>query len=228
MTAAPNDRAAASRLVAALPWRPSGAQADGRTTDPTRVVSSVLRAPGGAPWLRIPRICMSSAAPPTASCGTRSGPRPVGRHSVMCWPRPGFPASGAMWWTWHARAGWPGGSPVVEGLYVLVALDDQPPRLLLRSSSDGTWSQQPGAFFPTARKVAGRTLTTLSSPFRNEIHLAAVTDDGHLSAPSTTSRRPNRYCPTTSSSPQARSETCERPHCPRSWRPGYPAYCCWP
>jgi hypothetical protein len=73
-----------------------------------------------------------------------------------------------------------GGSPVVEGLYVLVALDDQPPRLLLRSSNDGTWSQQPGAFFPTARKVAAGTLTTLSSPLRNEIHLAAVTDDGHL------------------------------------------------
>jgi hypothetical protein len=35
---------------------------------------------------------------------------------------------------------------VVEGLYVLVALDNQPPRLLLRSSNDGTWSQQPGAF----------------------------------------------------------------------------------
>jgi len=69
---------------------------------------------------------------------------------------------------------------VVEGLYVLVALDNQPPRLLLRSSNDGSWSQQPGAFFPTARKVAAGTLTTLSNPIRNELHMAAVTDDGHL------------------------------------------------
>lgn len=70
--------------------------------------------------------------------------------------------------------------PVVEGLYVLLALDNQPPILLLRSSNDGTWSQQPGAFLPTSRKVAAGTLSTIDSPVRNEIHLAAVTDDGHL------------------------------------------------
>jgi hypothetical protein len=71
-------------------------------------------------------------------------------------------------------------SPVPQGLYVLVALDDQPPRLLLRSAGSGTWSQQPGAFFPTARKVAVGTLSTIEAPSRNEVHLAAVTDDGHL------------------------------------------------
>lgn len=71
-------------------------------------------------------------------------------------------------------------APVVEGLYVLLALDNQPPRLLLRSSNDGTWSQQPGAFLPTARRVAAGTLSTVDTPVRNELHLAAVTDDGHL------------------------------------------------
>jgi hypothetical protein len=71
-------------------------------------------------------------------------------------------------------------SPAVQGLYVLVALDDQPPRLLLRSAGSGAWSQQPGAFFPTARKVAVGTLSTIEAPSRNEVHLAAVTDDGHL------------------------------------------------
>lgn len=74
----------------------------------------------------------------------------------------------------------PTNSPVAQGLYVLVALDDQPPRLLLRSATNGSWSQQPGAFFPTARKVAVGTLSTIEAPSRNEIHLAAVTDDGHL------------------------------------------------
>jgi hypothetical protein len=69
---------------------------------------------------------------------------------------------------------------VFQGLYVLVALDNQPPRLLLRNSDNGSWSQQPGAFFPTARKVAAGTLTNLGGPNIDEIHLAAVTDDGHL------------------------------------------------
>jgi hypothetical protein len=72
----------------------------------------------------------------------------------------------------------------VEGLYVLVAFDNEPPRLLLRSSNDGTWSQQPGAYFPTARKVAAGTFTSIpqgsSGTPRNQIHMAAVTDDGHL------------------------------------------------
>jgi hypothetical protein len=74
----------------------------------------------------------------------------------------------------------PMNSPVVQGLYVLIALDSQPPRLLLRSAGSGAWSQQPGAFFPTARKVAVGTLSTIEPPSRNEVHLAAVTDDGHL------------------------------------------------
>jgi hypothetical protein len=74
----------------------------------------------------------------------------------------------------------PGTAGVFQGLYVLVALDNEPPRLLLRNSNNGTWSQQPGAFFPTARKVAAGTLTNLGGPNIDEIHLAAVTDDGHL------------------------------------------------
>jgi hypothetical protein len=71
----------------------------------------------------------------------------------------------------------------IEGLYVLVAFDNEPPRLLLRSSNDGTWSQKPGAYFPTARKVAAGRFRSVSqgagTPI-NEIHMAVVTDDGHL------------------------------------------------
>jgi hypothetical protein len=80
----------------------------------------------------------------------------------------------------------------VDGLYVLVALDDEPPRLLFRSSVGGTWTQQQGAFFPTARKVAVGTFVSVSQgtsgTARNEVQMAAVTDDGHLltaSAPAT-------------------------------------------
>ena len=71
----------------------------------------------------------------------------------------------------------------VEGLYVLVAFEDEPPRLLFRSSHNGSWSQQPGAFFPNARKVAAGTFTSVpqgSGTGLNQIHMAAVTDDGHL------------------------------------------------
>jgi hypothetical protein len=71
----------------------------------------------------------------------------------------------------------------VEGLYVLVAFENEPPRLLFRSSNDGSWSQQPGAFFPTSRKVAVGTFTSTpqgGGMGLNQIHMAAVTDDGHL------------------------------------------------
>ena len=71
----------------------------------------------------------------------------------------------------------------IEGLYVLVAFEDEPPRLLFRSSNGGSWSQQPGVFFPTARKVAAGTFTSVpqgSGTGLNQIHMAAVTDDGHL------------------------------------------------
>ena len=66
---------------------------------------------------------------------------------------------------------------------MLVAFEDEPPRLLFRSSNNGSWSQQPGAFFPTARKVAAGTFTSVpqgSGTGLNQIHMAAVTDDGHL------------------------------------------------
>jgi hypothetical protein len=71
----------------------------------------------------------------------------------------------------------------IEGLYVLVAFGDEPPRLLFRSSNGGSWSQPPGVYFPTARRVAAGTLTSIpqgSGTALNQIHMAAVTDDGHL------------------------------------------------
>lgn len=71
----------------------------------------------------------------------------------------------------------------VEGLYVLAAFENEPPRLLFRSSNDGSWSQPPGVYFPTARKVAAGTFTSFaqgSGTALNQIHMAAVTDDGHL------------------------------------------------
>jgi hypothetical protein len=84
------------------------------------------------------------------------------------------------------RMGVPG---VVDGLYVLAAFDNEPPRLLFRVSNGepknaGMWSQKPGAFFPTARKVTAGAFTSIAdSPAGkrfDEIHLAVVTDDGHL------------------------------------------------
>jgi hypothetical protein len=75
-------------------------------------------------------------------------------------------------------------SPIVEGLYVLVALAGTAPRLLFRSSDNGSWSEEAIAAFPTARGVGAATRMSFSqggAPHA-ELHLAAVTDNGHLLA----------------------------------------------
>jgi hypothetical protein len=75
-------------------------------------------------------------------------------------------------------------TPLVEGLYVLVALAGTGPRLLFRSSDNGAWSEEPIASFPTARGVGAATLMSFSqggTPHA-ELHLTVLTDNGHLLA----------------------------------------------
>jgi hypothetical protein len=70
------------------------------------------------------------------------------------------------------------GAAVSDAVYALVALDNAPPKLLLRISDPAPhWTQVPGPYFPIARKVAvTASVTTLHST----VHFAAVTDDGQL------------------------------------------------
>ena len=75
-------------------------------------------------------------------------------------------------------------SPVVEGLYVFVALAGTSPRLLFLSSDTGAWSEEGLAGFPIARGVGAAALTSFSqggTPHA-ELHVAVVTDNGHLLA----------------------------------------------
>lgn len=73
-------------------------------------------------------------------------------------------------------------SPVTEGLYVFVAFEDVAPRLLFRDSDTGGWSEEGLSGWPVVRSVAAGTLASFSqggAPHA-ELHLAAVTDNGHL------------------------------------------------
>jgi hypothetical protein len=75
-------------------------------------------------------------------------------------------------------------SPVVEGLYVFVALAGTSPRLLFLSSDTGAWSEEGLSGFPIARGVGAAALTSFSqggTPHA-ELHVAVVTDNGHLLA----------------------------------------------
>ena len=121
----------------------------------------------------------------------------------------------------------------IEGLYVLVAFEDEPPRLLFRSSNGGSWSQQPGVFFPTARKVAAGTFTSVpqsSGTGLNQIHMAAVTDDGTYSLRSPMPpRRSPCNSPTTSKRRRAKPENSARWRWTRSPPSMVSPLCrCWP
>jgi hypothetical protein len=88
---------------------------------------------------------------------------------------------------------------LVEGLYVFVALAGEPPRLLFRSSDTGAWSEEGPSGFPIARGVGVGTLTAFSegsNPPHAELHLAVVTDNGHLLAAE------HQYGATSSTTPQ--------------------------
>jgi hypothetical protein len=88
---------------------------------------------------------------------------------------------------------------LVEGLYVFVALAGEPPRLLFLSSDTGTWSEEGLSGFPIALGVGAGTLTSFSQGTNAphaELHLAVVTDNGHLLAAE------HQYGATSSTTPQ--------------------------
>lgn len=74
------------------------------------------------------------------------------------------------------------GTNLVEGLYVLLALNNGRPVLLFRSSDTGLWSEEASALFGEVRRVAAAVSTalTLQGSFIFELHMAGVTDDGVL------------------------------------------------
>jgi hypothetical protein len=87
---------------------------------------------------------------------------------------------------------------ITEGLYVFVAFDNAPPKLLFRNSNTSAWSEEGLSTFPIVRGVGAGTLdgfSTVGSPHA-ELHLAAVTHNGHLIASE------HNYGAATSTSPQ--------------------------
>jgi hypothetical protein len=78
----------------------------------------------------------------------------------------------------------PPGGAFADGLYVLVAFGDGPPRLLRRAPDPvGTFQQMPVPPFPVARRVAvtfARSVASGAGMTRSFLHTAVVTDDGHL------------------------------------------------
>ena len=78
----------------------------------------------------------------------------------------------------------PPGGAFADGLYVLVAFGDGPPRLLRRAPDPvGTFQQMPVPPFPVARRVAvtfARSVASGAGMTSSFLHTAVVTDDGHL------------------------------------------------
>lgn len=71
-----------------------------------------------------------------------------------------------------------------EGLYVLLALNDARTVLLFRNADTGAWTQEATASFPNnARRVAAAVSSMSSEGVgvpRLDLHMAVVTDNGHL------------------------------------------------
>jgi hypothetical protein len=63
--------------------------------------------------------------------------------------------------------------PVTEGLYVFVAFDFGPPRLLFRDADTLAWSEEGLSGFPTVRGLGAGTLNSASQGGQphSELHL---------------------------------------------------------